>query len=182
MFREAQRRKVAEVKSRNAETGRSGGGGMCYNDVTMKMNIAIPYSEGDIFQHFGKATQFKIYTIEAGVVVSSEVKETGSLGHEELGLWLVQNGVVLVICGQIGPGAQGALLGAGIPSLAGVEGSADEAMAQFLDGTLSATREATCGGHHGGACGGGCAGHHGHGGCGGHAGGSCGCQGGGCCH
>lgn len=132
----------------------------------MNAKIAIPYSDdGSVFQHFGKATQFKIYTIENDQLVASEVLGTDGKSHEDLALWLVFQGVNAVICGGIGPGAQGALVGAGIESLAGVEGNADEVMAKLLAGTLVSVQTTTCAGH-GGGCHGGC---HG-------------CHGGGCCH
>ena len=94
-------------------------------------------------------------------VVKSEVKDTEGAGHEELGLWLVWQGVNAVICGGIGPGAMGALAGAGIPAVAGVEGSADDAVAKLIAGTLVTASEPTCGGHAHGGCGGHCGGCHG---------------------
>ena len=127
----------------------------------MNACIAIPYENGNVFQHFGKATTFKIYTIENDAVVKSEIKDTEGAGHEELGLWLVWQGVNAVICGGIGPGAMGALAGAGIPAVAGVEGSADDAVAKLIAGTLVTASEPTCGGHAHGGCGGHCGGCHG---------------------
>ena len=130
----------------------------------MDAQIAIPYAEGRIFPHLGKSTQFKIYKIEKDRVVSSEVADTEGTGHEDLALWLVWHAVNGVICGNVGPGMQGALAGAGIAFLAGVEGSADEAVEKLIAGTLVGTSTATCGGHgHGGGCGGHCG--HGCGGC-----------------
>ena len=134
----------------------------------MNAQIAIPYSNGQIFQHFGKASQFKIYKIEDDKVVSSEVLDTDGAGHEDLALWLVWHAVNAVVCGHVGPGMQGALAGAGIQFLAGIEGSADEAVEKLLAGTLMGTSTANCGGHAGG-----CGGHAG-GGCGGHCGHGCG--------
>ena len=52
----------------------------------MNAHIAIPYSEGQIFQHFGKTAQFKIYAIEDDKVVSSEIVDTEGTGHEDLAL------------------------------------------------------------------------------------------------
>ena len=137
----------------------------------MNARIAVPYADGEIFQHFGKSTQFKIYTIDDEKIVSSEVVQTENKSHEDLALWFVFQGVNAVLCGNIGAGMQGALAGCGIVALAGVEGAADEAVAKLIAGTLVTTQEANCPGH-GGGCGGGC---HG-GGCHG------GCHGGGCCH
>lgn len=123
----------------------------------MNAKIAIPYDNGRIFRHFGKSTQFKIYTIENDEVVASEVENTDGAGHEAIGLWLVQRGVSAVVCGDVGFGAQGALAAAGIALLAGVEGPADDAIAKLLAGTLVASNAANCGhGRGAGGCGGGC--------------------------
>ena len=37
------------------------------------MKIAVTYDNGEIFQHFGHTEQFKLYDIENGKVVASEV-------------------------------------------------------------------------------------------------------------
>ena len=130
----------------------------------MNATIAIPVEGDEIFQHFGKASKFKIYTIANDAVTASEVCETDGSAHEEVALWLLTHGVNAVICGNIGPGAQGALMAAGIIALAGVSGAADEAAQKLIAGTLEALQTANCG-HHGGGCGGHCGGHCGHGGC-----------------
>lgn len=133
----------------------------------MNARIAIPFADGNVFRHFGKSTQFKIYTIADDKVTASETVGTDGTGHEALGLWLLRNGVNAVICGDIGPGALGALAAAGIAALAGVEGPADDAIAKLLAGTLEASPAANCGHHAGGGCGShGCGGCHGSGGCG----------------
>ena len=140
----------------------------------MNATIAVPVEGELIFQHFGKAKTFKIYTIANDVVTESQVGDVEGSAHEEVALWLLTRGVNAVVCGNIGPGAQGALMAAGIIALAGVEGSADEAVAKLIDGTLEALQNLPNCGHHGhGGCGGHCGGH---GGCGHHGG--CG----GCCH
>ena len=38
------------------------------------MKIAIPYENGQVFQHFGHSAQFKIYDAENGLILSSEVE------------------------------------------------------------------------------------------------------------
>ncbi len=48
------------------------------------MKLAIPYEEGQIFQHFGKTPAFKIYDIANGQVGGSMVFPTGGQGH---GAW-----------------------------------------------------------------------------------------------
>ena len=44
------------------------------------MKIAATYEKetGNVFQHFGKTQYFKIYEIEDGKIVSSEVIDNGS--------------------------------------------------------------------------------------------------------
>ena len=37
------------------------------------MRIAVTYAGGEIFQHFGRTEQFKVYDVENGQVVHSEV-------------------------------------------------------------------------------------------------------------
>jgi predicted Fe-Mo cluster-binding NifX family protein len=144
-------------------------------NLSMNARIAIPVSSGDIFQHFGKSNQFKIFTVSDGKVTQTEDFISGDAGHEELGFLLVCRSVNIVICGGIGPGALGALAGAGIRVVAGIEGNADNAVIKFLEGNLEGSESATCGSH----AQGGCAARHGCGscrarGCGGKCGGSAG--------
>ncbi len=131
------------------------------------VKVALPVENDNISQHFGRCTQFQIYTITDRAIAGSEIVVTGEMGHDELGLWFLQNGVQAVICGGIGAGAQGALAAAGIIVFPGVEGACDDAIAKLLTGELIAQYVATCGCHGsaGGGCGGGCHGHSG--GCGG---------------
>ena len=37
------------------------------------MKIAIPYENGQVFQHFGHSAQFKLYTAEEGRITGAEV-------------------------------------------------------------------------------------------------------------
>ena len=73
------------------------------------MKIAIPYENGQVFQHFGHSAQFKIYDTENGKILSSEIVSTNGQGHGALVGFLVQNSVNVVLCGGIGAGAQNAL-------------------------------------------------------------------------
>ena len=40
------------------------------------MKIAIPYENGQVFQHFGHSVQFKLYTAEEGRITGAEVVST----------------------------------------------------------------------------------------------------------
>ncbi|MCD7867993.1 MAG: DUF134 domain-containing protein, partial [Clostridiales bacterium] len=48
------------------------------------MRIAVTYENGQIFQHFGHTEQFKIYDVEEGKIISSQVVGTNGQGHGAL--------------------------------------------------------------------------------------------------
>ncbi len=143
------------------------------------MKIAVTYDNGNVFQHFGKSKEFKVYDIQDGKVVEAAVYGTDGAGHEELASVLAQNGVDVLICGGLGDGAQAALAQANIQVVSGAEGDADEAVAAFLLGELE-SQGVNCGDHEESSCCGGdescdCGGD-----CGDECGGGCGGCGGGC--
>lgn len=113
------------------------------------MKIAVTYENGQVFQHFGHTVQFKLYDVEQGAVVSSQVVDTDGSGHGALAGFLKGHQVDALICGGIGGGAQRALEEAGIRLYAGCQGEADARVAELLAGTLASTAEATCDHHHG---------------------------------
>ena len=111
------------------------------------MKIAVTYENGQIFQHFGHTEQFKIYTVEDGKIVSSEVVDTNGSGHGALAGFLQAMGADILICGGIGGGAQMALASAGIQLYGGVSGSCDEAVKALLSNKLSFNPEVRCDHH-----------------------------------
>lgn len=128
------------------------------------MKIAVPYENGQIFQHFGHTQQFKLYTVAEGKVVSSAVVDTNGSGHGALAGFLVQHGVDTLICGGIGGGAQNALAQAGIKLYGGAAGGADEAVQALLTGSLGYDPHVQCSHHEHGeehSCGSNGCGHHG---------------------
>lgn len=112
------------------------------------MKVAATYDNGQIFQHFGHTEQFKLYDIEDGKIVSSEVIGTNGSGHGALAGVLGAVGVDALICGGIGGGAVNALSAAGIKVYGGVSGSADAAAEALANGTLEFNPEANCSHHH----------------------------------
>ena len=120
------------------------------------MRIAVTYENGQVFQHFGHTEQFKIYDVADGKVVSAQVVDTMGSGHGALAGFLAAQQIDSLICGGIGGGAQMALTEAGIRLYAGIQGSADEAVAALLAGKLNYDPQANCDHHgheHGAACG-----------------------------
>lgn len=122
-----------------------------FKDQTEKglniMRIAVTYENGNIFQHFGHTAQFKLYDAENGAVVSERVVDTMGSGHGALAGFLKQCGVDALICGGIGAGAQNALAEAGIKLYGGVSGSADDAAAALLGGSLDFNPDVKCSHH-----------------------------------
>lgn len=121
------------------------------------MRIAVTYENGEIFQHFGHTEQFKVYDIEEGKIVASEVVSTNGSGHGALAGVLASLNAEVLICGGIGGGAQAALAEAGIKLFGGVSGDADQAVEAYLAGTLAYNPNVQCNHHgehhHGGTCG-----------------------------
>ena len=100
------------------------------------MKIAVTYEDGNVFQHFGRTENFKVYEVEDGKVVSAEVMGSDGVGHEALAWLLKDSGIDALICGGMGQGAQDALAEAGIEVCAGASGDADAAVEAFLKGEL----------------------------------------------
>lgn len=131
------------------------------------MRIAVTYENGNIFQHFGHAQQFKLYNTADGAIQSTQVVDTQGSGHGALAGLLAGLQVDVLICGGIGAGAQNALAQAGITLYGGCSGRADEAVAALLQGKLDYNPQVqcshhnhqhTCGGHSCGEDKGGCSG------------------------
>ncbi len=140
------------------------------------MKIAVTYDNGNIFQHFGRTETFKVYEVEDGKVVSSQVIGSGGVGHGALAGVLAEQKVDVLICGGIGGGAQAALEEAGVELCAGAAGDADQAVMAYLRGELVSSG-ANCDHHHheeGHSCGGHEEGHSCQESCGGGCGGGCG--------
>ena len=152
---ESARSKLAEVLVEGKGL-RIGGGsyqlvGQRVDNVTTKgenrVRIAVTYDNGDIFQHFGHTEQFKLYDVEDGTIVNTQIVDSNGSGHGLLASFLKQAEVDALICGGIGMGAQMALVEAGIKLYAGVQGSADEAAKALTAGTLNYDPDARCDHH-----------------------------------
>jgi FKBP-type peptidyl-prolyl cis-trans isomerases 2 len=125
------------------------------------MKIAVTYENGEVFQHFGHTETFKVYEVEDGKVISSQIIGSDGNGHEALAGLLANQRIDVLICGGIGGGAQAALSEQGIELCAGASGNADAAVGAYLRGELVNTG-ANCDHHeeghschdHGGGCGG----------------------------
>lgn len=111
------------------------------------MRIAVTYENGMIFQHFGHTQQFKVYDVQDGKIISSEVVDTNGSGHGALAGVLTALNADALICGGIGGGAQMALAAAGIQLYGGVTGSADAAAQALAEGKLVFNPDVKCNHH-----------------------------------
>ena len=112
------------------------------------MRIAVTYENGMIFQHFGHTQMFKVYDVQDGKIVASEVVDTNGSGHGALAGVLTALHADVLICGGIGGGAQMALAAAGIQLFGGVSGAADAAVEALISGQLQYNPNVQCN-HHG---------------------------------
>ena len=114
------------------------------------MKVAVTYEKetGNVFQHFGKTQNFKLYEIENGAIKSSEVIDNGGFGHHDLPPYLKSLGVEVLLLGNRGQGAIDALNAAGLKQIPGVTGKADKAAELFAQGKLIGNPDAKCD-HHG---------------------------------
>ena len=124
--------------------------------------IAVTYENGEVFQHFGHTEEFKVYEVEDGRILSSEIIGSNGSGHGALAGLLNEKKIDVLICGGIGGGAQAALAECGIELCAGASGNADEAVKAYLNGELINTgancnhhgESHSCGNHENHSCGG----------------------------
>lgn len=111
------------------------------------MRLAVAYEDGNVFQHFGQTSQFKIYEIEEGNVVDAKLLSTQGVGHGAMALALNQLHIEAVICGGIGSGAMSAMKAMEIQVFPGVTGNADDALDAYLAGTLEYDADYNCAEH-----------------------------------
>lgn len=116
------------------------------------MKVAATYENGEIFQHFGRTETFKLYTIEDGKIVKSEVIGNGGNGHGALAGYLKQMGVEALICGGIGAGARNMLDQQGIRVYPGACGNADRQVEAFIQGLLVYDPNTSCDHHEDHVC------------------------------
>ena len=75
------------------------------------MKIAMPYQDGVLLEHFGRAKEFIIYNVSDLDPVTSEVIAPEDLSHAAVARVLKEHGVDVVLCGSIGEHARQAVEG-----------------------------------------------------------------------
>ncbi|MBQ3685672.1 MAG: hypothetical protein II933_04740 [Candidatus Methanomethylophilaceae archaeon] len=102
----------------------------------MSTKIAVTYEDGQVFQHFGRTQQVKIYEIDNGKIVSTQIVDTSEHGHGAMAGYVKGFGATVIICGGLGDGARNSVRDAGLELVNGVSGDADAAVQAYIDGTL----------------------------------------------
>lgn len=110
------------------------------------MKIAIVMEDSNVAQHFGHCEKVMLVTIESGEVNSREVLDSPEHDCGALPRLFAERQVEYVIAGGLGGGALANLNRAGVKVVAGIQGTAEDALERFLAGTL-AGGDAVCGGH-----------------------------------
>ena len=115
-----------------------------------EMKLAVTYNpeNGEIFQHFGRTEEFKVYDVENNEIKASTIVSTNGQGHGALIGVLEELKIDTLICGGIGGGAQMGVASMGIKLYGGVQGKADDAVKALLEGRLEQNSNANCNHHH----------------------------------
>jgi len=102
------------------------------------MKIAISTDQGYVSAHFGRCLSYTIVDIKEGKILNKE--EIPNPGHQPgfLPQFLSEKGVDCIICGGMGPRAQGLFTQRNIETIIGVQGPVDEVMQKFLNQELEA--------------------------------------------
>lgn len=108
------------------------------------MKIAVTYEKGNVFQHFGKTKEFKIYEVENNKVVNSYIISNNDITHCALIDYLKEQKIDVLICGGLGYGAISKLNENRITLYAGVSGNADSKVKDLLEGVLEYDNDHTC--------------------------------------
>ena len=101
------------------------------------MKIAMPYQDGVLLEHFGRAKEFIIYIVSELDPVTSEVIAPEDLSHAAVARVLKEHGVDVVLCGSIGEHARQAVEGEHMLVFSGITGAA--AYPQDLVAKMKAT-------------------------------------------
>jgi predicted Fe-Mo cluster-binding NifX family protein len=125
------------------------------------MRIAVPTNDGtSISDHFGRSAAFLIFETENGQIKSRRLKSnvgkhshprgehkdpsTNTHPHDHAGILTTLEGCELVICIGMGHRAAEALKGRGMQIVFAAPGPADETVAAYLSGNLSAKEAGFC--------------------------------------
>ena len=102
------------------------------------MKIAMPYQDGVMLEHFGRAKELLNNNVSDLDPVTSEVIAPEDLSHAAVARVLKEHGVDVVLCGSIGAHARQAVEGEHLLVFSGITGAADDVLARLLEGNQGA--------------------------------------------
>lgn len=101
------------------------------------MRVAFAVDGGDISAHFGHCAEYALIDIEGGKVVREARVPTPPHQPGVLPPFLHRHGAECVVAGGMGPRAVELFEQLGIQVVMGVQGSLDDVVAAFANGTLA---------------------------------------------
>ena len=120
------------------------------------MKIAVPTRNNEVDGHFGHCEFFTVFTVEEKEIKKSEIVQSpiGCGCKSDIAGILKNDGVSLMLVGNMGHGALMKLNQHGIDVIRGCSGSVDELVNNYMNGEIQDSGE-SCEHHHHGD-------HHGH--------------------
>jgi len=101
----------------------------------MKLAVSFDMDSENIAPDFDVTLFFKMYDIDEGEVICSEIMSTmGKVGAEDLSQMLILLKADALLCGDISEEAEAALDDEGILFYSGFEGNADDVVDGFING------------------------------------------------
>ena len=100
------------------------------------MKVAVSYENKKIFFHVGDTKEFKVYEIDNGSIVKTEILESAGKGRGMVVDFLTEHQCDILICNEICSGAKGAVQEIGVKVYGAVTGNADAAVEDLLRGEL----------------------------------------------
>jgi len=103
------------------------------------MKIALPSRDNLIDSHFGHCEYFTVYTINDEKIIHEETipSPSGCGCKSNIASVLAENGVTLMLAGNMGDGAVTVLNNSGIEVIRGCSGSIKEVALSWISGTLT---------------------------------------------
>lgn len=105
------------------------------------MRIAIPYDNGNVNIAFGRTQYFKLYDVEDGKIISSQVIDNGGYEHKGFITHLKNNKVNVALVGDIGQHGFDAFSENGIKLYTSVSGETDHVVRSYLNEALKLKKE-----------------------------------------
>lgn len=119
------------------------------------MRVAIATDRGEVSPHFGRCSEYSVFTIEDGNITKRETLATPEHEPGVIPAFLKEHNVNTIIAGGMGRKAQMLFDDMGISYILGAVGTVDNVVEQLCAGTLAGGESLCSGGEghdHSGGC------------------------------